>query len=239
MRTPLIERIEAFIADFQKHASTFEDANLRPRGIVRLSEALQRLYVLIGDYEVANAAFFDHLQRQKAVYATLSPGETRELTPDEERLMREGWPIHVVLHLRIDAFYVFAKILLDDVGKAIQVFFGEARDLPIGKKHSQMQSNLAGYAEAKGLSRPTALLLMADEAATRIADYRDHWVTHVQNVRAMRVTHFDDSRTTSIGHGMLLPKQTDQVKASEKPPDLLAFIESYVGEVVEYIEQNQ
>jgi hypothetical protein len=239
----LVDRLVAFIIDARDRASGSPDPNLRMSGLSRLTEGLRRLYVLLDDYQVANDAFFEHHNEWMASLAAHTEGNagvSRELGPDEMALLEQGRDVHLKLHLRIDAFYVFAKVLLDDIGKAIQEFFGHARGLPIGKSHSQLQANLFDYAAELDLTDPTPLLSTAGEGDPRITDYRDKQDTHRQNVRTMKATVWsNEDQLARIGTGMLLPKDTDKYPESEAPPGLLEFIERYVDEVLSYIEANE
>src|SRR5205823_3758369 len=96
-----------------------------------------------------------------------------------------------VLHLRIETFYLYAKVLADRLAKAVELFFGQARGISL-TKHSRIRTKLAQFAEAHGLDPPpTYLLEKADEVTKQIADFRDRHIVHEQNTRRSWATGFD------------------------------------------------
>src|SRR5689334_1122524 len=48
------------------------------------------------------------------------------------------------VHLEIESFYVFAKILLDRFAQLIQLFFGPARDLSLSSHH-KLSNNIEQF----------------------------------------------------------------------------------------------
>jgi len=92
-----------------------------------------------------------------------------------------------VLHLRIETFYVFAKILLDNTGQAIEQFHGQGRAASL-ERHSKVKKNLEFYAEQKQLELPPDLLRLVAEVDEEIVRYRDRFVTHEGSPRTIHGT---------------------------------------------------
>jgi hypothetical protein len=51
--------------------------------------------------------------------------------PDIAALMSQSQGLTSDLHLEIESYYVFAKIILDDVARAIEYYFGPHRGLAL------------------------------------------------------------------------------------------------------------
>jgi hypothetical protein len=76
------------------------------------------------------------------------------ITPSERALFRS----QEVIQLEIESFYLFAKILLDRWSGLAEAHFGPARRLSL-HSHDQLTRQFEKYAEAKGLSVVSSLLL--------------------------------------------------------------------------------
>jgi hypothetical protein len=165
----------------------------------------------------------------------------RELEADEIQMLSQGRDVSLELHLQIDVFYVFAKIVLDDVGKAIESFFGPERELPISRTHRQMKKNLVNYIERKGLRDPKVILRLPKRQnieSRTIATTRSSTCKTSASRRERRGA----ARSNWHGseQGCSSQKDTDDDPPdSDAPPVLLNFIEQYVGEVLRCIEETE
>jgi hypothetical protein len=95
----------------------------------------------------ASAAFAANTQ---ALLRSIPPKGRGVFTPEQAELYVAGDRLSVATHLEVEFFYLFAEILLDDVARAIEYYFGAARNLPLDS-HDDLSKNLVKYAEAKEL----------------------------------------------------------------------------------------
>lgn len=87
-----------------------------------------------------------------------SPG--RHLTDEQQHRLTECRKATDVLHLEIESFYLFAKILLDTVARAIEKYFGQARKCSLDSHHD-LVNHFKKYAEQKKLVVPTDFMARA------------------------------------------------------------------------------
>lgn len=192
------------------------------------------LAITLREYEEAAESFKQNATRQDELAAEAGEGE-HTLTPEEVTLYEQGTRLALVLHLKIETFYVFAKILLDKTGQTIEHYHGQGQAASL-ERHSKLLANLETYAEQKRLKLPDELLRLASEADTRIVQYRDRFVTHEQSPRTIRGTTWSKSSSPSIHVGRVLPRDTDpEAVRSASPRELMALIDEYVGVVLDWL----
>jgi hypothetical protein len=208
--------------------------------MLRLSqvvETLHRLELILADYEAARVAFWANLKNRRPMIEEGGEG-SRPLTPAEVDLLRQAREVNALLHLRIETFYVFAKILLDQIALTVRDFFGPAVGLKLSK-HSELRRNLAAYAEQKGLRAvPASLGLLIEQVSGDIADFRDRYVAHDANPRRFRGTMFTRATgETALHVSSMLPKEGEEGGViSLTPPKLIETLDAYVDAVISYFE---
>jgi hypothetical protein len=108
-------------------------------------------------------------------------------------MLQEISEIGMRLHLEIEAFYLFAKILLDKISLAIQFYFGTARSLSLAS-HDNLTKHIEAYAGTKGLTINPELVEHIRKLKEDISDFRDHQIQHIidyRQGRTIRGTGFD------------------------------------------------
>lgn len=151
----------------------------------------------------------------------------------------------ILLHLRIETFYLVADILLDRVAKTFEWHFGQPAEKlgPRLAKHDHMEKNLVPYAEEKQLSPPEALPQLARQLRKRIRTYRNRLIVHANDLRTIRATIIsslhDEQQEAAISTSRVFAKEGDpRAVTSETPQALLRPIAEYVVVVVDYIQAN-
>lgn len=76
-----------------------------------------------------------------ATRALAKPG-THPVTAEQVALHQQGYQIGIQVHLEMEAWYLFAKIVLDDVARAIEYYFGPAQRLAIDS-HADLCARIA------------------------------------------------------------------------------------------------
>src|SRR5438309_11034108 len=94
----------------------------------------------------------------------------------------ESARLSVLLHLEIESFYLFAKILLDKVAHSAEFYFGPVRGRPLDS-HDDLCKNLSAYAEQKALTLSPDFLKLAAGLKKDISDYRDYEIAHEKSPR--------------------------------------------------------
>src|SRR2546426_1163535 len=145
-----------------------EDSNRFGMAFSKLTRQYQFLLIILGRYKEASNNF---IQNTKDLQALFKPGN-HPVTTEQGRFLDEGPRLTTALHLEIESFYLFAKILLDRIAHAIEFYFGPARKLPLDS-HDHLVKHLEAYGGEKGLSISAALMDAAKELKKDISDHRD------------------------------------------------------------------
>jgi hypothetical protein len=210
-------------AEGERGATSADDALL---SFSQVAETLDRLEVILDDHEEAQQAFLD---------AFAGPGETLQAPLVNRR------HASVVLNLRVETFYLFARILLDQVARAVRGAFGRpGRGITLSG-HTELTKNLAAYAADKGLAPlPGSLSRMIEQVSSDIVDIRDHYVAHDAKSGRVKGTTFN----RAAGEATMLVGSLP-VSAAEPgftvmaPPDLMRTIDAYLEAIIEYINLNR
>jgi hypothetical protein len=201
----------------------------------QVSELLVYLWISAEDYELANEQVMVYIELRRKGFTE----GTHQLTPDEIQDMARHREATQTLHLRFDTFYVFAKILLDQIGPLLEAHFGQGRAVSL-ERHSKLLRNVDEYAQQRGLTPvPPKLTERMNDLSERAIEYRDRWITHDASPRTVKGTLYDTrSREARPAPGRLNPREGETGPQPLSPRVLLPEIEAYVVSVVDYIEEN-
>ena len=190
------------------------------------------LALIVDRYEAASKAFIADAE------AFVAGAKADSENTDE--LLEQSRQLTDALHLEIESFYLFAKILLDHIAHAIYYYFGPARGIR-QFRHSVLVKKLAAYAAAKNLVIPDGFLARASALQTCVSDYRDDNVTHDNSSRTIYVTMYDSTgRKARLAPSRLLPvEQGDEQRQSDSPSELLATLNEYIESFVCLLETNR
>jgi len=212
------------------------DGNRLAIGGANVSRYCEYLVVILGRYESASRALNANLL---AFSASTSEKEVKSGTLDAEQMQRlaEGGRLSMLVHLEIEAFYVFAKVLLDRLADFVEMYFGKAHGISLAS-HDKLAKHLSGYAALKGLTLPPELddtLLYLRE---HLIEFRDKQVTHQHNLRVLRGTGAaHEGATMLVTH--LYPKPSDTDARSVRLHELSDAVNRYVDWVIELIALNR
>lgn len=150
--------------------------------------------VIIHDrYDKASKLF---IKNSKILQATFKPG-THQTTPEQMQLMAEQRQITTNLQLECESFYLFAKILLDKVARAIEFYFGPAKGCSLDS-HDDLNRVLRKYSKLKSLQLTDKLLILISELKKDISDFRDYQISHEKSPRIVRGTIWDAKGNTRM-----------------------------------------
>ena len=113
------------------------------------------------------------------------------------------------LHLEIESCYLFAKIFLDKVARALEFYFGQAQKLSLDS-HDDLVKRLEKYASFKKLVLPDDFLKLAQQLKADISDHRDYEIAHEKSPRTLHATVFDTEGVTKIASTRFSPTARDQ-----------------------------
>lgn len=230
-----MNRLSDFISE---HRDRFADVdtNIFAFAWSKITRRLGFLSIIEHRYLEVSAAV---IANSRALQAITKPG-THTQTAEQAALYKAALPIVADLHLQIELYYLFAKIILDDVARALEHYFGSARSLALDS-HDDLSRQLPAYAEAKGLTLTDGLLDTVADLRKRISDVRDQKFSHEKSPRTVPGTSWSNSGGgASIVLTRIYPRETDPEQFnSEQLPQLTQAIESYLDLVIVFIGANE
>jgi hypothetical protein len=142
------------------------------------------------------------------------------------------------VRIEVESFYLFAKILLDEVARLLQYYFGPVRGLSLAS-HDRLVRHFTAYCEGLSLQGGATVTTAANTLKTDISDFRDYQVSHNHNLRTMHpVLMSRDGVGARILLTQIFQTETDKEIASKELPHLLATIDDYLTHVLDFIDAN-
>lgn len=200
----------------------------------KVTRRLDFLTVIESRYRDQSAAF---VANSLSTRALAKPG-THPVTAEQAALHQQGRQLGIQVHLEIEAWYLFAKIVLDDVARAIEYYFGPARGLALDS-HDNLCARIEKYAEAKALVLSQEFVAKAAELKQRISDIRDYQISHEKSPRTMQGTTWIGSGGVCIQVGRLFPKEGEMPVQTEDLVELRVELDRYLDLVAGFVEGNE
>lgn len=229
-----MEKLINFIQT-ERERLAVEDGNIFAFSFGKVTRHWMFLEIIRQRYQDASAAFIAH---SEAFRAMIKPGGPHTMTVEQMKLQGQGGYLSNLVHLEIESYYLFAKIMLDEIFHAIENYFGPARGLSLDS-HDDLAKRLHGYAATKGLTIPESFEQAVSDLRQRISDFRDQQIAHEKSPRTMRGTMWDADGQVMLATNRLYPKDTDKQVNSESLASLAAALEAYVDSVMTFIETNR
>lgn len=194
------------------------EARVSPLGHpLRLLSLLRRA---LDEFDAARLAFMADVE-----VAETATGES------EEELFERGARLAGIVHLRVEAFYGLARLLLDRTAQAVEHYLGSVADLPLAT-HRRLEEHLAAFAERKRLTSPLHVVETARELSAEVLDdTRDLVVELGDRPRPMVAIVWAGS-----GDAGIVDSRTTEPIALR---DVLGRLDDYVGGVVRYLDENR
>ncbi len=211
-----------------------EDNNKFAFSLSQISRYQKFTTVIFGRYKKVSEEF---IANSRAKHKSFLEG-THKVNDAQMFLLDESARLSILVHLEIESFYLFAKILLDKVAHSIEFYFGPVRKRPLDS-HDDLCKNLPLYAEQKELAVSPDFLKLAAELKKDVSDYRDYEIAHEKSPRRIRGTVFYGDGKTSIASSNLYPKEGDGQVDSKALEDLQLQIDSYIVHFIEFIKNNR
>jgi hypothetical protein len=232
-----INRVQAFSATVVPRLPSVE-----PQNVLRLSLhlwirccqfleiILERHDRVVQEYraiETRSSLFIKEFQEQQR---QATPQETEDLVL-QQRLMP-------YLHLEIESFYLFAKILLDRIADTCGYCFG-VRLHRAGSTFSQLHSKATRGDVRPPL--PSLLVEQMDELRRKVTDYRSELIEHGGEPRLTRATVIRDDGVPRIYPMMRSPRpgevETYQ-RETDDPHHLVELLDAHVGAWLDFFETH-
>ena len=163
------------------------------------------------------------------------------------RVKPDGFPVtemelsarvRCMLHLEIESFYIFAKILLDKTAHLVLVYFGSARGCSM-KSHHNFLRCFKAYSETKNLQRSEGLVALMEHLQCGLVQYRDKAIIHQTNTRVCLGTAYPEDRGASVSVSHVYPKESDESYQSQPLESLIDDIDKYISSLISWILENR
>jgi hypothetical protein len=212
-----------------------QDDNLFVTAFSQATRYRDFIAVIVERYDAARAQFIASIGELRGEFEG-SPGGTVSST-QLEMLLRNA-RLGMLVHLEIETFYLFAKILLDKLALFVEFYFGPVRSAPL-TSHDKLAKNWGNYSLAKNLTVQPQFATSVDCLKTRVCDYRDKQVSHLKGPRVLKATLFDGAGSTKIATTHLYPRDGDDQVESQDIMELASHLSGYVGAIVDLVKENR
>lgn len=182
----------------------------------------------------------EFIENSKAMQATFQLG-THSMTEEQIQLSNKEREITAFLHLEIESYYLFTKILLDKVVRAFEFYFGPSRGLSLDS-HDNLTKNLEKYIVAKGLTTLSDDMKELIQVLKQdVSDYRDCEIAHEKSPRTMKMTMFSLGANSAarMGSIKIYPTEKDKQVESKEIDQIMDMIDKYIEQIIKYIQINQ
>jgi hypothetical protein len=173
--------------------------------------------------------------RRKTTAGPGRPGERSTARPRELKLLAEITGLQDLLHLDIESFYQFAKILLDKTAHSFGVYFGQQRNCSFGS-FSRFNKALVLLESPFVITQEFRAECVRMER--EISDYRDKRVVHDERADLVHAVTISNGRSYSITPACIRAKTLDDFAGSKDPRELLPSIDIYLSHFVECVRRN-
>jgi hypothetical protein len=191
------------------------------------------LDVISARHEKASSEF---VANSRAVFETTTD-DAKSTHSGLFALFERGRVLSDGMHMEIESFYLFAKILLDKVARAVEFYFGQARGMSLDS-HDDFTKHFEGFAARKGLAQDPGIIQQLCELKELISDFRDYQIAHEKSPRTTRGTAFAGGKVWMV-QNQLYPSSKDKQVESVPIENLLSAIDSYVASLIRFIGVNR
>ena len=180
----------------------------------------------------------DYLKKSKIFQKYIHEQRSGTLTKSQLKLLEERRRKHPILHLDIESFYLFSKILLDKVARFIEFYFGKVRCKSFDS-HDKLVKNLSDYVKAKGINLPEEFEKTVNRLKKDVSDFRDKEIAHEKSPRTIRGISFNDKGQVGIFSTQLYPTDINKQTQTKYLTDLLCDIGLYLDQVMLLVRCNK
>ena len=197
---------------------------------------VERYYDFIEIIYVRHAsAVKEYLKAFNALQRTIdkSPG-SHSTTAEQLVLLETLLRLGNIVQLEIESYYLFAKMLLDKIARAVEFYFGKAHKLALDS-HDDFVKCIEAYSAAKNIALDERLVTLAKKLKNDISDFRDHQIAHLKSPRTVRGTTGDGRMSFS----QIYPTEKDEQKETQLLDSLSSEIGEYTELVIAFIKDNK
>lgn len=192
------------------------------------------LDIIIARFEPASRKFAVLLE-ENIQLARANPANGRPLGARELELLEEIGELQNHLHLEIETFYQFAKIVLDKTALSFEVYFGPQRNCSF-ISFSRFNNALAHLEPLFGVT--PELKASCAGLEREISHYRDKRVVHEYRAELVHAITITNGHSFSITPACIRAKSLEDFEGSRDPRELLPLIDGYLWGYIDLVRRN-
>src|SRR2546430_13789509 len=127
------------------------------------------------------------------------------MTDEQMVLLEKNSRLGNIVQLEIESYYLFAKMLLDKIARALEFYFGKGNKFSLDS-HDDLVKCIEEYSTAKDLVLDGNLFTLAKKLKNDISDFRDYQIAHLKSPRTVRGTTVDGRMLLT----QIYPKENDE-----------------------------
>jgi len=163
---------------------------------------------------------------------------THAFSRKQMRLHEQGIDLTLHVQLETEGFYLFAKILLDKIARALEFYFGPVPACALDS-HDDLVRRIDRFAHAKALTIPAEFKEMASKLKKDVSDFRDYSIAHEKSPRTMRATVWDGKGNVRMMLTRIYPTAKDTQSETRAIQDLRGDLDSYLVQTMNLIRMNR
>ena len=232
--------VKKFMDGIRKEAKDVKDENLLRLGIVQALIYLDFLETIFSRYQENSQLYRENFKKLQSSFQR--DGKSHTLTSEQEAMFEESSRLSLNVRLDIESFYLFSHILISKLTNFPERYFKHAfrRGLSCGS-HNQFWQSMG---KNKNFDVPKNLNDTTSWLTEKIVDYRDKIITHTFKAehidRMLLKGYMFDAEGSVVTTSNVLYPENEMPKNvnSEKLVDLIAKLNTYIKEYIEFLEQN-
>jgi hypothetical protein len=170
-------------------------------------------------------------------FAKMTPG-TRVLTEEDLREQEHSASLSLKLHLEIESFYIFAKVLLDRISDTFGYYFDYSLQDRRGSTHTVVTNKF------KEICTNKCLVIQSDKLHSTmeflkeyIISYRNKSIEHVSDSRLIHGTRWRSGKT-AIAPRFIPPSDSDNTQETRDLNELFKLLDQYIATMLDFFEAN-
>lgn len=208
------------------------DNNIFAMSFGQIQRYREFIEIIYGRYQKLSDA---HTENFDAFTKSLEKNGGGPMSVEQQKSYNKHMFLNTELHLEIESFYIFAKILLDKIANLMGVYFGEMPKVSY-LSHNKFVKSLPAF--TKTIKVKSEILINSAKQITDIVDFRDDHIVHKGSPRDTFGTTWSKNKRPQRVKVRIYPKETDNQKESGSLDELMKNTDLYIKNIIDFIEQN-
>lgn len=230
-----LAKIYSFVSSEKKYLDT-KNYTILGLALYQIVRNYKFLQIINKRYKKSSSLFISTREKFRKTLGKRPKG-VHTMTRRQIKLARIEDKAYLQVHLEIESFYLFAKILLDKLARIVEFYFGQTDKLSLDSHHLFCK-NIKEYSSFKSILIDYELIEHAKKLKKDISDFRDFQIAHHKNFRIFHGINFSDKNVKIILQPVY-PKPNDKEMESKSIDELLDSIDKYFNLILDFLNCNR